>query len=237
MDNDIVIIGHRGSGAGRHPIGGRENTMSSILHAAACGAHEIEIDLAITSDGVVVLHHDPVLPISRRAVEHVDWNALRAELPDAARVDSLFDMELRFVLELKSYTPFEKIVDALYDRHRAALTNRVRFISFYQPALEYVRRIDAAVLCNFIATCRDERFDPVVRRRHIDWCRDFAIQEISGHWWTFSERMIERARQHLHVGLGMIDTPRRLQKCRRCGVRRLYTNRVTELHGWLQETP
>jgi glycerophosphoryl diester phosphodiesterase len=239
MDNDIVIIGHRGSGAGRHPVGGRENTMSSILHAAACGANEIETDLAITSDEVLVLHHDPVLPISRRSVEHVDWTALQAEIPDVLRVDTLFEMAspIRFVLELKSYTPFRKIVDVLYARHRSAITERVRFISFYQPALEYVRRLDAAVPCNFIATCRDERFDPVVRRRHIDWCRDFAVQEISGHWWTFSTGMIERAQQHLTVGLGMIDTPRRLQKCLRCGVQRMYSNRVAELRAWVQGTP
>lgn len=239
MDNDVVIIGHRGSGVGRHPIGGRENTLSSIRHAVACGAHETETDLAMTNDGVVVLHHDPVLPVSRRTVEHVDWTTLQSELPDILRVDELFQAEpsLQFVLELKSYTPFKKIVDALYQGHRNVIAERVRFISFFQPALEYVRRIDPDVPCSFIATCRDERFDPVVRGRHIDWCRDFAIQEISGHWWTFSSRMIERAQPHLAVGLGMIDSPGRLKKCLRCGVRRLYTNRVAELHARLREIP
>jgi len=235
VDNRFVIIGHRGSGEGNHPVGGPENTLPSIRYAVSAGADEIETDLAITRDDRLILYHDALLPVSRRAPEHVDWESVHQECPDVITVDSLFHAELPvpFVLELKSYTAFQKIIDVFYSTYTQQIS-KMRWISFHQPALEYIRQKDQNAYCIFIATCRDERFDPVVRRRHIDWCRDHAIQEISGHWFTFSRRMIERAQSDLTVSLGMIDSMPRLKKCRQHGVQRLYTNRVAELRQWIK---
>jgi len=49
------IIGHRGA-----PRAYRENTLASFREAVALGADAIELDVHVTRDGAVVVHHDPV---------------------------------------------------------------------------------------------------------------------------------------------------------------------------------
>lgn len=51
------IIAHRGT-----PRERRENTLAGFADAIAQGADGIELDVHATSDGVVVVHHDFVLP-------------------------------------------------------------------------------------------------------------------------------------------------------------------------------
>lgn len=50
------LHGHRGC-RGLRP----ENTIAGIQHALALGVSGVEIDIAVTADGIPVLHHDPVL--------------------------------------------------------------------------------------------------------------------------------------------------------------------------------
>src|SRR4051812_24085001 len=50
------LQGHRGA-RGLFP----ENTLEGFVAAAALGFHSFEIDIAVTRDGVPVLHHDPHL--------------------------------------------------------------------------------------------------------------------------------------------------------------------------------
>ncbi|HUQ84131.1 MAG TPA: glycerophosphodiester phosphodiesterase [Gemmatimonadaceae bacterium] len=50
----VEIIGHRGS-----PREHRENTLASFARAFAAGADAVELDVHATSDGSVVVHHDP----------------------------------------------------------------------------------------------------------------------------------------------------------------------------------
>jgi glycerophosphoryl diester phosphodiesterase len=52
----VQIIGHRGA-RGLFP----ENTLAGIVGACAIGVDAIEFDVRLTADGVVVVHHDPLL--------------------------------------------------------------------------------------------------------------------------------------------------------------------------------
>lgn len=63
------IIGHRGS-----PRACRENTLAGFGRALEEGAAGVELDVHATSDGIVVVHHDPVLP----ATVQPEWAAGRA---------------------------------------------------------------------------------------------------------------------------------------------------------------
>lgn len=51
-----LIIAHRG-GAGLRP----ENTLAAVRHALELGVDGIEVDVHLTADGVVVVHHDFIL--------------------------------------------------------------------------------------------------------------------------------------------------------------------------------
>jgi len=53
----ILIHGHRGARALRP-----ENTLAAFEYAIKAGADYLELDLAVTKDGVLVVSHDPVLP-------------------------------------------------------------------------------------------------------------------------------------------------------------------------------
>lgn len=57
---EITKIGHRGCGEDSkgYVTGYTENTLASFLEAAKLGAHAIELDVHLTTDGVVVVHHD-----------------------------------------------------------------------------------------------------------------------------------------------------------------------------------
>lgn len=85
------IIAHRGT-----PRECLENTLPSFERALAQGADGIELDVHCTSDGVVVVHHDPVVrtrpmdPASLIAIADTSWAALSSvELKDGSRIPTL----------------------------------------------------------------------------------------------------------------------------------------------------
>jgi len=55
----MAIQAHRGS---PDPAAGiRENTLEAFLHARQLGADGVELDVRMTSDGGLAIHHDPVV--------------------------------------------------------------------------------------------------------------------------------------------------------------------------------
>ena len=53
----IVVLGHRGTGAGEG-----ENTLGGFADALRLGADGIELDVRRTADGALAVHHDAVVP-------------------------------------------------------------------------------------------------------------------------------------------------------------------------------
>lgn len=95
----VEIIGHRGS-----PREYRENTLLSFERAFAAGADAIELDVHSTSDGVVVVHHDPVTnsrPGDRGDTVRIaqsPLSALQAVMVGGATIPTLLEV-LRIVPE------------------------------------------------------------------------------------------------------------------------------------------
>lgn len=74
-----ALIAHRGM-----PRRHRENTLPGFVAATAAGADGWELDVHATADGVVVVHHDPVLPaaagqLAGASIARLQW----AELAEA----------------------------------------------------------------------------------------------------------------------------------------------------------
>jgi glycerophosphoryl diester phosphodiesterase len=88
-------IGHRGA-----PKELPENTLPSFERALERGAEALELDVHATSDGVVIVHHDPVLPpgtlprqLARAPIVSTSWADLKeAEVAPAARIPRLEDV-------------------------------------------------------------------------------------------------------------------------------------------------
>jgi glycerophosphoryl diester phosphodiesterase len=99
-----TLIGHRGLGRGTvdgHP----ENTVASMLAALDAGADGLEVDVARTGDGALVVSHDPALPDGRFLVEVDAADAadaglvLLADLLDTVPAGVPVDLDLKSVLE------------------------------------------------------------------------------------------------------------------------------------------
>lgn len=79
----VERIGHRGIPAER-----LENTLSGFLRAVELGADAVELDTHLTSDDVVVVHHDEA--IAGRPIASLSWKELeRLDLGDGSRIPSL----------------------------------------------------------------------------------------------------------------------------------------------------
>lgn len=157
-----VVYAHRG-GAALRP----ENTMAAFDHGFACGAEGLEFDVHLSSDDVVVVHHDETL---ERTTDRK--GLLRAHsAAELATADAGFNFSdgngsfpyrgrgigiptfrevLRrypaatFIVELKvaGHRLAERVVD---DVRRADALGRVAIGSFYADALRAVRRYEPSL--------------------------------------------------------------------------------------------
>jgi glycerophosphoryl diester phosphodiesterase len=68
----VQVMAHRGASKAE-----RENTIASFRRAGELGAQAVELDVRRTSDGVLVIHHNPQLPDGRLIA-----GLSRADLPE-----------------------------------------------------------------------------------------------------------------------------------------------------------
>lgn len=114
-------IAHRGA-----PRELLENTLPSFERALERGAQAIELDVHATSDGVVVVHHDPTLGRAVDPLHHglaladVSWRQLReVELapglgvPSLAEVLDLVAGRARVYVEIKGHAIEPLVVDVV----------------------------------------------------------------------------------------------------------------------------
>src|SRR5262245_61205860 len=94
-----LAFAHRGGGA-LAP----ENTMDAFANGVALGADGLELDVPLSRDGVVVVHHDPTVDRTtpgRGAVASMDAADLaRLDIPALADVLGRF-RDVRVIVELK----------------------------------------------------------------------------------------------------------------------------------------
>jgi glycerophosphoryl diester phosphodiesterase len=84
--NRVERVGHRGA-----PREQKENTLPSFVRALELGADAIELDVHLTADGVVVVHHDDAA--RGRAIATTLWSELKdVDLGDGAHIPRLQDV-------------------------------------------------------------------------------------------------------------------------------------------------
>lgn len=135
-----AVVGHRGFGAGR-PGGYRENSVESFLAAAARGLSWVELDARRSSDGELVIWHDPVTA----AGEYVGGRtAAQLAAEGIARLDEVLavlppqvgvDIEIKCVIE-DATDPAPRRTHALIAQAlRTWLGTRPFFVSSFDPSL------------------------------------------------------------------------------------------------------
>ena len=110
----VEIIAHRG--ANREAP---ENTLTAFKRALEAGAQGIELDVHLTSDGGVVVHHDPILrdgsksPIATLSLAAVQR---RASAPSLEEVLQLVDGRCRVYIEIKASRAVDAVVPLVEKR-------------------------------------------------------------------------------------------------------------------------
>jgi glycerophosphoryl diester phosphodiesterase len=134
-----TLLGHRGLGRGTVD-GHLENTVDSMLAALDAGADGLEVDVARTADGALVVSHDPALPDGRflAAIGTGDATgaglALLADLLDAVPAGVPVDLDLKSVLE-DATDAAERRTDALLVPLLAAeVDRRPVLVTSFDPA-------------------------------------------------------------------------------------------------------
>jgi len=84
-----LAIAHRGD-----PIGAVENTLAAVVRAVELGADAVEVDVRVTRDGTVVLHHDTDLQRIWRhpaAIARLTFAELRRLAPQVPTLDEALE--------------------------------------------------------------------------------------------------------------------------------------------------
>ena len=194
-----LIFAHRG-GSALSP----ENTIAAFDNGLALGADGLELDVHLSRDGIVVVHHDRLLdrttalrgPIAERTAEELRG----AQVPTLADVLTRY-RDPRIIIEMKVNTA--ALAAATIDVvRRAGAVERVCLGSFGLRVLRAARAIEPAIATS---GAREEVRWALYR----SWCRwpvsrvaysGYQVPELAGRTRVVSPRFLEYAHD---AGLGV----------------------------------
>jgi glycerophosphoryl diester phosphodiesterase len=220
-----LVFAHRG-GAALAP----ENTIAAFDHGIALGADGLELDVRLSRDGVVVVHHDRRLdrtttlrgPIEERTADEL----ARANVPALADVLARH-RDARVIIEMKLNTAAlaRATVDVV---RRADAVERVCLGSFGRRALREARAIEPAIATS--AAREEVRW--ALYRSWVRWpatrvaYTGFQVPELAGRTRVVSPRFIDAAhRAGLGVQVWTVDTEADARRLLDMGVDALITDR------------
>ena len=220
-----LVFAHRG-GSALAP----ENTIAAFDNGLALGADGLELDVHLSRDGVVVVHHDRLLdrttalrgPIAKRSAAELR----RAEVPTLAEVLARY-RDPRIIIEMKVNTA-ELAAAVIEVVRQAGAVGRVCLGSFGLRVLRAARAIEPAIATS---GAREEVRWALYR----SWLRwpvsrvaygGYQIPEFAGHSRVVSARFVEDAHD---AGLGVqvwtVDDAESARRLLGWGVDALITDR------------
>ena len=219
-----LVFAHRG-GAALAP----ENTIAAFDNGIALGADGLELDVRVSRDGVVVVHHDRLLdrtttlrgPIDARAAEEL----ARANVPALADVLARY-RDARVIVEMKVNSADMARATVAVVR-RADAVDRVCLGAFGRRALREARAIEPAIATS--AAREEVRW--ALYRSWVRWparvaYSGFQVPEMAGRTRVVSPRFVDAAhRAGLAVQVWTVDTEEDARRLLEWGVDALITDR------------
>ena len=220
-----LVLGHRGASA----YAG-DNTLDAFRLAVVQGADGIETDIRLTTDGVMVLHHEPNEDGFGVFAEH-SFEEVRAALPEIPTIDEMLgatdDMLLN--LEIKNdaaqpdYDPHQRAAATVVDWiDEQGLHDRVVVSSFNPETVIRVRVLDDRIVTGQLL---DHRTNPDTVLAKVAAC---------GHQWVLPYHqwlrvggagIIDEAHNlGLAVGTWTVDKPSRIRALAGDGIDAVITN-------------
>ncbi len=220
-----LVFAHRG-GSALAP----ENTVEAFANGLALGADGIELDVHLSRDGVVVVHHDATVDRTTKGSGAVA--ALTAAELDRLHVPALADVLARFrdarvIIELKvnSAEMAAAVVDVV---RRADAVDRVCLGSFGVRVLRAARALEPAMATS--AAREEVRW--ALYRSWVGWPMPrgayvgFQVPEFAGATRVVSRRFVDAAHRAGHgVQVWTVDTEEAARRLLSFGVDALITDR------------
>lgn len=235
---------HRGWHYGE--LSGMENSLSAFRRAVAEGYHYLETDVHATSDGVVVVQHDPALDRTTDAcgvVERLPWRAVRtARIGGREPVSRLEDVleelpEALLNIDVKAESAIEPLVRVL---RRTGALRRVCVASFSESRLARVRRLAGEGVLTSMGTraiarlWAGSRLPGWAARRGLGRVAQVPVRH--GRLTVVDRRLVAAARGHgTEVHVWTIDDPGQMNELIDLGVDGLMTDRPEVLREVLRE--
>jgi glycerophosphoryl diester phosphodiesterase len=220
-----LVFAHRG-GSALAP----ENTIAAFDNGLALGADGLELDVRLSRDGAVVVHHDRTLdrtttlrgPIADRTTDELG----RAGIPTLAHVLTRYP-EARVIIEMKVNHP--GLAGATIDVVRGAdAVERVCLGAFGLAVLRAARALEPAIATS--AAREEVRW--ALYRSWLHWpvsrvgYAGYQVPERSGRTRVVSRRFVDAAhRAGLGVQVWTVDTADEARRLLEWGVDALITDR------------
>jgi glycerophosphoryl diester phosphodiesterase len=228
-------------------LAGMENSLSAFRRAVAEGYHYLETDVHATSDGVVVVHHDPVLDRTTDAsgvVARLPWTEVRrakigGREPVSRLEELLEELPDAFLnIDVKAESAIQPLIGTL---RRANAFGRVCVASFSEARLTKVRRSAGDGLLTSMGTgaiarlWASGRLPTWVRERR-GHQRIAQVPVRQGRLTIVDKRLITAARRRgIEVHVWTIDEPAQMHQLIDLGVDGLMTDRPGVLRDVLRE--
>jgi glycerophosphoryl diester phosphodiesterase len=254
-----LVFAHRGGSALRP-----ENTLASFEHGLSLGADGVELDVHLSRDGVVVVHHDATLdrttdargPLSALTADELSrvdagyWFTPNPEAPapvypfrgqhiGVPTLRSVLERHqtTRYIIELK--TPETDLARKTIDEIRAAgLVDRVALGSFHWRALREARRYEPRIPTG--AAKEETRW--ALYRSRIGWplgrtkYRELQVPERAGSTVIVTPRFIAHAhRAGLPVRIWTVDNREDMERLLAWGVDSIISDRPDVAVAVVQE--
>ena len=220
-----LVYAHRG-GAALRP----ENSIEAFDHGVSLGSDGLELDVHLSSDGIVVVHHDATLERTTkgkgRLAEHTAAQLTALGVPLFTDVlDRYREMSLIVELKVDSARLVRQVV---YDLRAAGAIERSALGCFHSNPLHVARKLEPALRTG---SSKPETRWAVYR----SWLglpigqvgyREFQVPERSGLTSIVTRRFISRAHQAgLAVKVWTVNDPSDMRRLVEWGVDALITDR------------
>jgi glycerophosphoryl diester phosphodiesterase len=236
---------HRGWHYGE--LAGMENSLSAFRRAFDEGYRYLETDVHATSDGVVVVQHDPLLDRTTDAhgpVARLPWSVVgRAKIGGKEPVSRLEDLleelpDAILNIDVKSESAIQPLIDTL---RRANAFGRVCVASFSEARLAKVRRGAGEGVLTSMGTKAIARLWAAGRLpswlpggRGNQWIAQVPVRQ--GRLTIVDKRLIATARRRgIEVHVWTVDEPAEMHELIDLGVDGLMTDKPAVLRDVLRE--
>lgn len=211
------IIAHRGM-----PHLARENTLPSFQQAIETGAEMIEFDVRRTTDGMLVVHHDPDVLCGHENLDicnlTYDELNIRTEyhIPTLKEVLSLCSGKIELDIELKEAGYEKEVLDIVMCYYKP---ESFIITSFHDEVIKAINGLKNGIRTGLLFWMKDD-WDVLLGRM-----RECGAISLAPHFWLVTEEFMDHANGH-NIPL-YVWTPNKrqtMQKLARLGVAGIITD-------------